>query len=42
MFLGKPLKNLGLSDVANYFLGIQVEKSERTGNWSQRPLRLER
>ncbi|CAK5074843.1 unnamed protein product [Meloidogyne enterolobii] len=41
VFGGKPLKNLGLSDVANYFLGIQVEKSERTGNWSQRPLRLE-
>lgn len=41
VFGGKSLKNLGLSDVANYFLGIQVEKSERTGNWSQRPLRLE-
>uniref|UniRef100_A0A914GUH8 3'-5' exonuclease domain-containing protein n=1 Tax=Globodera rostochiensis TaxID=31243 RepID=A0A914GUH8_GLORO len=33
--------NLSLSDVSEYFLDIKLEKTEREGNWSLRPLRLE-
>uniref|UniRef100_A0A914GZ18 3'-5' exonuclease domain-containing protein n=1 Tax=Globodera rostochiensis TaxID=31243 RepID=A0A914GZ18_GLORO len=33
--------HLSLSDVSAYFLDIKLEKTEREGNWSIRPLRLE-
>jgi ribonuclease D len=28
--------------MVHHFLGVQLEKSERIGNWGLRPLRLER
>ncbi|KAL3104218.1 hypothetical protein niasHS_002245 [Heterodera schachtii] len=37
--VAKP--TLSLSGVSEYFLNIKLEKTEREGNWSQRPLRLE-
>uniref|UniRef100_A0A915EKV2 3'-5' exonuclease domain-containing protein n=1 Tax=Ditylenchus dipsaci TaxID=166011 RepID=A0A915EKV2_9BILA len=33
--------NLNLNEVTKLFLGIELDKSERIGNWAQRPLRLE-
>jgi len=34
--------NLGLSDMSKFFLDIDMDKTERVGNWTQRPLRYER
>lgn len=34
--------NLSLYDIAKTFLDVEMDKSERIGNWVQRPMRLER
>lgn len=35
------MKNLNLAEVTKIFLNIDMDKSERVGNWLQRPLRDE-